>query len=116
MAESVDALRERYLPALRALLPRAREAKVEAFMVTREHAATFRAAPGVAALRPGPRTPVPGLVLAGAWTDTGWPATLEGAVLSGHAAATEALRALGVEARRGAALAVSGAGSPDTGS
>jgi hydroxysqualene dehydroxylase len=115
MGESVDALRERYLPALSALLPRAREASVEAFMVTREHAATFRAAPGVAALRPGPRTSVPGLVLAGAWTDTGWPATLEGAVLSGHAAATEALAALGVDARGGAALAVAGAGHSETG-
>ena len=64
-------------------------------MATREHAATFRAAPGVGALRPGAATAVPGLVLAGAWTATGWPATLEGAVLSGHAAAVEALRALG---------------------
>jgi squalene-associated FAD-dependent desaturase len=97
MRMSVDALRERYLPALGELLPRARGANVESFIVTREHAATFRAAPGVAALRPGPRTPVAGLVLAGAWTDTGWPATLEGAVLSGHAAAEEALRALGVD-------------------
>jgi hydroxysqualene dehydroxylase len=94
MGMSVDALRERYLPALCELLPRAREAKVESFMATREHAATFRAAPGVAALRPGPQTPVEGLVLAGAWTDTGWPATLEGAVLSGHAAAAKALAAL----------------------
>ncbi len=91
MQMSVDALRERYLPALEELLPRARAAKVESFLVTREHAATFRAAPGVAALRPGPRTALPGLVLAGAWTDTGWPATLEGAVLSGHAAAREVL-------------------------
>ena len=97
MRMSVNALRERYLQALKELLPRARQAKVERFMVTREHAATFRAAPGVAALRPGPETSVPGLVLAGAWTDTGWPATLEGAVLSGHAAAEAALRALGVE-------------------
>ncbi len=105
MQMSVDALRERYLPALEELLPRARQAKVERFMVTREHAATFRAAPGVAALRPGPETPVPGLVLAGAWTDTGWPATLEGAVLSGHAAAEAALRALGVEAGGGSSLA-----------
>ncbi len=94
MGMSIDALRERYLPALRELLPRARAAKVESFMATREHAATFRAAPGVAALRPGPQTAVKGLVLAGAWTDTGWPATLEGAVLSGHAAASTALRAL----------------------
>jgi len=97
MRMSVDALRDLYLPALRDLLPRARGAKVERFAVTREHAATFRAAPGVAALRPGPETSLRGLVLAGAWTDTGWPATLEGAVLSGHAAARVALRTLGIE-------------------
>jgi squalene-associated FAD-dependent desaturase len=96
MGMSVDRLRERYLPELRALFPRAREAKVERFLATREHAATFRAAPGVGALRPGPQTAVAGLVLAGAWTATGWPATLEGAVLSGHAAAGAALRALGL--------------------
>ena len=98
MGMSVDALRERYLPALGELFPRAREAKVERFMATREHAATFRAAPGAARLRPGPATAIPGLVLAGAWTSTGWPATLEGAVLSGHAAAAEAMRALGAAA------------------
>jgi Flavin containing amine oxidoreductase len=94
MSMSVDALRERYLPALAELFPRARAARVERFLVTREHAATFRAEPGTAALRPGPKTSLPGLVLAGAWTDTGWPATLEGAVLSGHAAARCALEAL----------------------
>jgi squalene-associated FAD-dependent desaturase len=87
MRMSVHELRERYLPALSALLPRAREARVERFFVTREHAATFRASPGVARLRAGARAATPGLALAGAWTDTGWPATLEGAVLSGHAAA-----------------------------
>jgi hydroxysqualene dehydroxylase len=94
MGMSVDALRERYLPALRELLPRAREASVERFQATREHAATFRASPGVAALRAQPRTSVPGLVLAGTWTATGWPATLESAVMSGHAAARVALEAL----------------------
>lgn len=93
MRLSVDALRELYLPALRELLPRARGASVESFLVTREHAATFRAAPGVQSLRPGPRTGVPGLLLAGTWTATGWPATLESAVLSGHAAAEAALGA-----------------------
>jgi len=93
MAMSVEGLRERYLPALSELLPAARAARVESFLVTREHAATFRAAPGVGALRPAARTAVPGLALAGAWTDTGWPATLEGAVLSGHAAAAVALAA-----------------------
>jgi squalene-associated FAD-dependent desaturase len=87
MGMSVDALREYYLPALAQLLPRARHANVELFLATREHAATFRAAPGSASLRLATNTPIPGLVLAGAWTATGWPATLEGAVLSGHAAA-----------------------------
>jgi hypothetical protein len=97
MGMSVDALRERYLPALEQLLPRARQARVECFVATREHAATFRAAPGVQALRPGTRTSISGLLLAGAWTDTGWPATLEGAVLSGHAAAEAALSALDMD-------------------
>jgi hydroxysqualene dehydroxylase len=92
-----EAMRERYLGALAELLPRARDARVERFLVTREHAATFRAEPGVGALRPGARTSVSGLVLAGAFTNTGWPGTLEGAVLSGHAAAREALAAVGIE-------------------
>jgi hydroxysqualene dehydroxylase len=88
---TVDDLRARFLAALGELLPAVREAQLEMFFVTREHAATFRAAPGARALRPGPRTAIPGLVLAGTWTDTGWPATMEGAVRSGHAAAKEAL-------------------------
>ncbi|GAA4685347.1 hydroxysqualene dehydroxylase HpnE [Pseudonocardia yuanmonensis] len=85
-------LRERFLPALEALLPAARDAVVLESFVTREPHATFRGAPGQAALRPGPRTALPGLYVAGAWTDTGWPATMEGAVRSGEAAA-EALLA-----------------------
>jgi squalene-associated FAD-dependent desaturase len=97
MQMSVEALRKTYLPALRELLPAARSATVERFLVTREHAATFRAAPGTAALRPAARTPVRGMFLAGAWTDTGWPATLEGAVLSGHTAAAAALHELELE-------------------
>jgi hydroxysqualene dehydroxylase len=96
MRESVPALRERYLAAMAALLPRAGTATVERFQVTREHAATFAALPGTAALRPGARTALAGLVLAGAWTDTGWPATLEGAVLSGRRAATVVLEDLGI--------------------
>ena len=84
---SVDQLRERFLPALADLLPAARDARVERFVVTRERYATFRAAPGARRLRPGARTGLDGFALAGAWTDTGWPATMEGAVRSGHAAA-----------------------------
>ena len=97
MGMSNEELREELLPALEALLPATREARVTDFFVVREHAATFRAEPGSGRLRPGPRTTVPGLFLAGAWTDTGWPATMEGAVRSGHAAAHEALAALGTQ-------------------
>jgi squalene-associated FAD-dependent desaturase len=111
MSMSVDALRERYLPALAALLPRARGARVEEFLVTREHAATFRAAPGSATLRPEPASGVPGLALAGAWTATRWPATLEGAVLSGQRAAAHALAALTGEAATGLGAAVRSASS-----
>jgi squalene-associated FAD-dependent desaturase len=91
MGMDAPALRERYVGALRDLFPRARGAVVRGVHISREHAATFRAGPGSSALRPGARTSVPGLVLAGAWTDTGWPATLEGAALSGHAAGREAM-------------------------
>jgi squalene-associated FAD-dependent desaturase len=87
MGMSTAALRERYVAAIAELLPGAREARVESFSATKEHAATFRAVPGTAALRPAAATAVEGLVLAGAWTATGWPATLESAALSGHAAA-----------------------------
>ncbi|MFD3736226.1 hydroxysqualene dehydroxylase HpnE [Streptomyces sp. NPDC058632] len=93
--EPVAALRERYLPELERLLPRARGAGVRDFFVTRERTATFAPAPGVGRLRPGARTKAPGLYLAGAWTATGWPATMEGAVRSGVGAADAALSALG---------------------
>jgi hydroxysqualene dehydroxylase len=98
MKSSAAELRERYLPAIEQLLPGARGARVESFLATREHAATFRAAPGTAALRPGPATEVAGLALAGTWTATGWPATLESAVMSGHAAARAALAQFAPEA------------------
>ena len=86
------ALREQFLPALAELFPAAREARIVEFFVTRERRATFRQAPGTARLRPGPGTQLPGLVLAGAWTDTGWPDTMESAVRSGLAAAIELRR------------------------
>ena len=55
--------------------------------VSREPQATFAGRPGTAAHRPGPETGRPGVVRAGAWTRTGWPATMEGAVRSGRTAA-----------------------------
>ncbi len=59
--------------------------------VSREPEATFAARPGTAARRPGVSTGRPGVVRAGAWTDTGWPATMESAVRSGQAAARNLL-------------------------
>ena len=85
----VAELQEQFVPALAELFPAARDARVTEFFVTRERRATFRQAPGSGALRPKAATARPGLVLAGAWTDTGWPDTMEGAVRSGLAAAAE---------------------------
>jgi squalene-associated FAD-dependent desaturase len=81
--------------ALGTLFPAAREAKVLKTLVTREHNATFRASPGSSRHRAAARTQVPGLALAGAWTATGWPPTMEGAVRSGLAAARTVLAATG---------------------
>jgi squalene-associated FAD-dependent desaturase len=88
-------LRARFLPALAELFPAAREARVDKFVVTRERTATFLPAPGTAAIRPSPQTSMDGLFLAGSWTSTGWPATMEGAVRSGLIAARAALLSLG---------------------
>ena len=85
----VAQLQEQFVPALAELFPAARDATVTEFFVTRERRATFRQAPGSGALRPKAATAWPGLVLAGAWTDTGWPDTMEGAVRSGLTAAAQ---------------------------
>ena len=108
-------LRERFLPALAELFPAARDAQVTDFFVTRERRATFRQVPGCGERRPAAGTGLAGLVLAGAWTDTGWPDTMEGAVRSGLIAARELRREIaqsprGVPADRRAA-AVAGASS-----
>jgi uncharacterized protein with NAD-binding domain and iron-sulfur cluster len=87
-------LRERFVPALEDLFPAARDARITDFFVTRERRATFRQVPGCAGMRPGAATALPGLVLAGAWTDTGWPDTMEGAVRSGLNAARQLRRGL----------------------
>jgi len=89
-----EELIKRYIDALGVLFPRARSAKVVDAVVSREHEATFRGVPGTARLRPRAETGIAGLFLAGAWTDTGWPATMEGAVQSGSRAAAHALRAV----------------------
>ncbi|WP_435016023.1 hydroxysqualene dehydroxylase HpnE [Tundrisphaera sp. TA3] len=86
------AIRDAVLADLATMWPAVREATLARWWVVTEHGATFAVRPGVDALRPPQRTPVPGLYLAGDWTRTGWPATMEGAVRSGYLAA-EALLA-----------------------
>lgn len=72
-------------------LPAAREAQLLHSLIIKERFATFSPSPEAEPLRPGARTPIKGLYLAGDWTATGLPATIEGAVLSGYAAAKEVL-------------------------
>ena len=91
-----------FFQALGELFPAARQARLVDALVTREKAATFRAVPGTKAFRPQTSTGVPGVFLAGASCDTGWPATMEGAVRSGSQAAIQAL----------AFLSKAGAGDP----
>ncbi|MGC2169073.1 MAG: hydroxysqualene dehydroxylase HpnE [Acidimicrobiales bacterium] len=77
--------------ALDELFPDARDAHVLSAVVTREASATFRASPGVETLRARLRSRTPEVFLAGSWCDTGWPATMEGAVRSGSEAASNVL-------------------------
>jgi squalene-associated FAD-dependent desaturase len=82
-----DEIERQIVDELRRVFPDAAGARLLRTRVVTEHAATFSAVPGVDRFRPGPRTAVPNLVLAGDWTATDWPATMEGAVRSGYAAA-----------------------------
>jgi len=72
-----------------------REAKLLRAHVVKEQRATFSAAPGTEALRPGTATDISNLFMAGDWTRSGWPATMEGAVRSGYIAAEAVARAAG---------------------
>jgi len=83
----VTALRE-----LAELLPATREAKLIHWLVIKERFATFSPCVGVEQIRPAARSPIRGLYLAGDWTATGLPASIEGAVKSGYSAAEEVVR------------------------
>ena len=80
------------LKEVRQALPAAREAQLVKATVIKEAAATFSPEPGVDQWRPAQETKTPGLFLAGDWTATGWPATMEGAIRSGYLAAEAVLR------------------------
>jgi len=75
--------------------PKAAEAKLEKAHVVKEVRATFSAAPGLEQSRPESVTRFPNFFLAGDWTRSGWPATMEGAVRSGYLAAEAIVRAAG---------------------
>lgn len=96
---SRDEARGQIVEELGRLFPAARGAVVRRSRVVTEHTATFSAVPGVDRWRPAQGSPVPNLVLAGDWTATGWPATMEGAVRSGYLAAEAVLARAGRPAR-----------------
>jgi predicted NAD/FAD-dependent oxidoreductase len=86
-----DALAAMAVDQMNRALPPAAERRLVRSVVVREHRATFSLAPG-GPPRPQAVTPLPGFFLAGDWTDTGLPGTIEGAVQSGHVAAAHALK------------------------
>jgi squalene-associated FAD-dependent desaturase len=92
-------IRDAVLADLAEIWPVTSQARLLRWWVVTEHGATFAVRPGVDASRPPQRTPIDGLFLAGDWTDTGWPATMEGAVRSGYLAAEGVLRDLDRPAR-----------------
>jgi zeta-carotene desaturase len=84
---------------LRLFFPRVREATLVKSHVVKEQRATFSAAPETESLRPEPTTRFGNVFLAGDWTRTGWPATMEGAVRSGYRAAEAVAAAAGCPKR-----------------
>jgi zeta-carotene desaturase len=83
------------LAEVREFFPAAREASLVKSAVIKEVNATYSPRPGIDAHRPTPITVWPRVFLAGDWTSTGWPATMEGAVRSGYLAAEALARAAG---------------------
>ena len=90
-----EAVIEEVRADLAAVFPRSRAAKLLRWQLVSEQDAVFSVLPGLAAKRPTQLTRVPGLYLAGDWTRTEWPATLEGAVRSGYLAAEAIERSRG---------------------
>jgi zeta-carotene desaturase len=84
------------LKELSEFFPVVREAKLEKAHVVKEIRATFSAKPALEARRPGNRTNAANVFLAGDWTKSGWPATMEGAARSGYLAAEAVTAAAGV--------------------
>lgn len=94
-----DEVQRRIGAELARLFPVAARATLKRGRVVTEHAATFSAVPGVDKLRPSQESPLSNLLVAGDWTATGWPATMEGAVRSGYLAAEALLQRCGRDQR-----------------
>ncbi|HTU89577.1 MAG TPA: hydroxysqualene dehydroxylase HpnE [Gemmataceae bacterium] len=94
-----DEVERQILAELAQLFPAAKTAKVKRARVVTEHTATFSAAPGVDKWRPDQASPLPNLLVAGDWTATGWPATMESAVRSSYLAAEALLARRGTPER-----------------
>ncbi|MGC2540573.1 MAG: hydroxysqualene dehydroxylase HpnE, partial [Candidatus Sulfotelmatobacter sp.] len=88
------------LKEVREFFPVAREATLLKSAVIKEVHATYSPRPGIDAYRPSQSTPWPQVFLAGDWTATGWPATMEGAVRSGYLAAEALIRVAGANSKR----------------
>jgi len=88
---------EMALKELSEFFPKIAQAKLERAHVVKEIRATFSAVPGLEAKRPPQTTAFSNLFLAGDWTRTGWPATMEGAVRSGYLAAEAVLKRFGTQ-------------------
>lgn len=88
-------LLETVVGELREIFPAARQARLLRSRIVTDPTAVLSVRPGVDRVRPGAETTVPNLLLAGDWTATGWPSTMEGAVRSGRLAAAAAARAVG---------------------
>ncbi|MDY3562388.1 hydroxysqualene dehydroxylase HpnE [Gemmata sp. JC673] len=94
-----EEIQRRIYEELGRLFPPVAHAKLLRAKVVTEHTATFSAVPGVDRWRPPQASPVWNLAVAGDWTDTGWPATMEGAVRSGYLAAEAILARAGQPAK-----------------
>ncbi|QDT66112.1 hydroxysqualene dehydroxylase HpnE [Calycomorphotria hydatis] len=90
-----DELLDTVINELHDLWPQSREAVITHSRVVTEHKAVFSVTPGIDQYRLPQQTSIPNLQLAGDWTQTGWPATMEGAVRSGYLAAENVLSQLG---------------------
>ena len=95
VAQDSEQVRRQVVQELSRVWPEAGAAKLVTSRLVTEHRAVFSVLPGSDALRPPQQTPLPNLQLAGDYTQTGWPATMEGAVRSGFLAAENVLRRRG---------------------